>query len=79
MAKTQSLDSDDLVVTTPQNRSATRQRGTVPSDEFVPMQFRMTPEFARAFKHEAVNHGMKLNELLKACFAAFMNSQKPTK
>ena len=33
------------------------------------MQFRMSPEFVREFKIEAANRGMKLNELLKYCFA----------
>jgi hypothetical protein len=79
MAKTQSLDSNDLVVTAPKNRSATRQRGTVPSAELIPLQFKMPPEFVRAFKHEAINQGMRMNELLKACFTAFMNAQKPAK
>ena len=50
MAKTQSLNSDDLVVSAPQNKSATRQRGVTPSAELIPMQFRMPPEFVQAFK-----------------------------
>ncbi len=41
MAKTQSLDSSDLKVSAPQNRSATRQRGITPSAELVPLQFKM--------------------------------------
>ena len=79
MAKVQSLDSNDLVVTTPQNRSATPQRGaatSVPSAELIPLQFRVPPEFVRAFKQEALNRNMKLNELLKTCFDEFMKSEK---
>lgn len=76
MAKTQALQSDDLLVTPPQNRSATSQRGTTPSAERIPMQFRMPPEFVRAFKQEALNNGMKLNEFMKTCFDVFMNSLK---
>ena len=40
------------------------------------MQFRMPPEFVRAFKQEALNNGMKLNEFMKTCFDVFMNSLK---
>ena len=76
MAKTQSLQSNDLVVSAPQNRSATRQRGVIPSAELVPLQFRMPPEFVHAFKQEALNNRMKLNEFMKACFESFMKEGK---
>ena len=79
MAKVQSLDSKDLIVSVPQNRSATPQRGAAasrPSAELVPLQFRMPPEFVRAFKQEALNRDEKLNEFLKTCFQEFMNSGK---
>lgn len=56
-------------------QSASRQRGTVPSAELVPLQFRMTPEFVRAFKQTALDHNMKLNELLNSCFTEFMKNQ----
>ncbi len=52
--------------------SAMRQRGVTPSAELVPLQFRMPPEFVRAFKQAALDHDMKLNELLNACFQEFM-------
>ena len=83
MAKTQSLDGNDLKPAKPQNQSATPQRGEeprekekappakVPSADLVPMQFKMPPEFVKAFKIQAATHGMKLNELLKASFDAF--------
>jgi hypothetical protein len=79
MAKVQSLDSKDLMVPTSQNRSATPQRGavaSVPSAELIPLQFRMPPDFVRAFKQEALNQDMKLNEFLKTCFDEFMKTAK---
>jgi hypothetical protein len=76
MAKTQALDGNDLAPAKPRTQSATRQRGVVPSADLVPMQFKMPPDFVKAFKVEAAKNGMKLNELLKACFDAFMKSGK---
>jgi hypothetical protein len=72
MAKTQALDGDDLAPVKPISRSATRQRGVVPSADLVPMQFKMPPDFVRAFKVAAAHRDMKLNEFLKACFTAFI-------
>ena len=40
------------------------------------MQFKMEPEFVRTFKIQAATHDMKLNELLKASFDAFMKASK---
>jgi hypothetical protein len=40
------------------------------------MQFKMPREFVRAFKVAAASNDMKFNELLKACFDAFMKSQQ---
>lgn len=76
MAKAQALDGADLAPAKPRTQSATRQRGVVPSAELVPMQFKMPPDFVKAFKIQAATHGMKLNELLKACFDAFMKESK---
>jgi hypothetical protein len=76
MAKTQALDGNDLAPAKPRTQSATRQRGIVPSADLVPMQFKMPPDFVKAFKIQAATQGMKLNELLKACFDAFMKSAK---
>lgn len=92
MAKAISLTADDLTPA-PQPVAATRPRGAapatvseaatvkrrhgVPSDELVPMQFRMPPDFAKAFRLEAVKRGMKYNELLDACFQQFMKNVKP--
>jgi hypothetical protein len=36
----------------------------------------MPPDFVRAFKIQAASNDMKLNELLKSCFDAFMKIQK---
>jgi hypothetical protein len=76
MAKTQALDGNDLAPAKPRTQSATRQRGVVPSAELVPMQFKMPPDFVKAFKVQAATDGMKLHELLKACFNAFMKTSK---
>jgi hypothetical protein len=72
MAKTQALDSSDLLPAKLRPQSATSQRGVYPSADLVPLQFKMPPEFVRAFKIQAASHDMKLNELLKTCFDAFM-------
>jgi len=32
----------------------------------------MPPEFVRAFKQEALNRNMKLNEFMKTCFDEFI-------
>jgi hypothetical protein len=75
MAKTQTLDANDLTPVKPRTQSATRRRGVVPSAELIPMQFKMPPEFVKDFKIQAATKGMKLNELLKACFDAFMKEK----
>jgi hypothetical protein len=72
MAKAVAISADDLTPARQRTQAAMRQRGVVPSAELVPLQFRMTPEFVRMFKQAALDHDMKLNELLKACFEEFM-------
>jgi hypothetical protein len=72
MAKPVALTSDDLAPAKVRQQTAARQRGVVPSSELVPMQFRMPPGFAIAFRTEAAKRAMKYNELLQACFTAFM-------
>lgn len=76
MAKAISLSSADLKPEKPKTQSAGRQRGSVPSSELIPLQFRMPPEFVRAFKQEALNRDMKLNELLNFCFDDFMKNNE---
>ena len=74
MAKAVALTSADLAPAKPRTRSAMRQRGVVPSAELIPLQFRMPPEFVRAFKQAALDRNLKLNELLNKCFHEFMNT-----
>jgi hypothetical protein len=72
MAKAVALSSADLAPAKPRAQRVMRQRGVVPSAELVPLQFRMTPEFVRAFKQAALDRDMKLNELLNEIFNEFM-------
>ncbi len=72
MAKAVAVTAADLTPTKAREQTAMRQRGVVPSAELVPLQFRMPPEFVHAFKQEALNRGLKLNELLKVLFQDFM-------
>jgi hypothetical protein len=72
MAKAVALSAADLTPSKPRTQSATRQRGVIPSAELVPLQFRMAPEFVRAFKQAALDRDLKLNELLNECFNEFM-------
>ncbi|HEY5141475.1 MAG TPA: hypothetical protein VIJ25_19495 [Methylococcales bacterium] len=74
MTKTVALSPADLTHEKPRSQSAVRQRGSVPSSKLVPLQFRMPPEFMRAFKQAALDRDMKLNELLNACFNEFMKN-----
>lgn len=71
MAKAVALSAADLAPTKPRSQSAGRQRGEIPSAELVPLQFRMPPEFVRAFKQAALDRNLKLNELLNECFNDF--------
>ena len=76
MAKAQpiALDSADLSPAKTRLQTATRQRGVVPSTDLVPLQFRMSPEFVKAFKQAALDRDMKLNELLNYCFHESMKT-----
>jgi hypothetical protein len=77
MAKAVALSAADLAPSKPRALGIMRQRGVVPSAELVPLQFRMTPEFVRAFKQAALDRDMKLNELLNEVFSEFMKKNKP--
>jgi hypothetical protein len=68
MAKVQRLVGDDLSPQRDTPASASRQRGSVPSDSLVPIQFRMPPDFIRAFKQEALNRDLNLTDLFALCF-----------
>jgi hypothetical protein len=72
MAKAVAVTAADLDPGNTRPKSSMRQRGVTPSAELVPLQFRMAPEFVRAFKQAALDRDMKLNELLNACFQEFM-------
>lgn len=74
MARTQTLAGNDLRVKRPQTESAGRQRGGMPSDDLVPIQFKMPPEFIQRFKQEALNRGLKLNALFELAFHALLKS-----
>jgi hypothetical protein len=76
MAKAISSSSADLKPKRLDTKSVSRQRSSVPSSELVPLQFKMPPEFVRAFKQEALNRDMKLNELLNFCFNDFIKNSK---
>jgi hypothetical protein len=71
MAKAVPLTANELKPTIKPPKAAMRQRGEVPSSELVPLQFRMSPEFVKAFKQTALDRDMKLNELLKDCFDVY--------
>jgi hypothetical protein len=47
-----------------------------PSDDLVPIQFRMPADFVRRFKVAAAERDMKLNGLLSACFDIFMKTSE---
>ena len=72
MAKTVDLSGEDLTARKVPTKTATRGRGTVPSSELVPMNFKMPADFVKKFKREALERDMKLNELLVAIFEAYL-------
>ena len=76
MAKTVGLTGDDLTARKTPTKTTTRGRGTVPSAELVPMNFKMPPDFVKRFKREALERDMKLNELFEAAFNAFVGKGK---
>ena len=76
MAKTVDLTGEDLSARKTPTKTATRGRGTTPSAELVPMNFKMPPDFVKRFKREALERDMKLNELLRAIFEAYTSRYK---
>ena len=72
MAKPVAVTAADLAPVKPRQQTAMRQRGVVSSADLVPLQFRMSPEFVRAFKQAALDRDMKHNELLNECFHEFI-------
>ena len=61
----QRLVGNDLSPKLETPASAGPQRG---QDSLVPIQFRMSADFVRQFKLEALNRGLKLNDLFALCF-----------
>jgi hypothetical protein len=76
MGKTMALSGDDLAPAKLRPQNASRQRGVVPSAELVPLQFRMPAAFVKQFKQVALDHDMKLNELLNFVFVEFMKTKQ---
>jgi hypothetical protein len=74
MAKLPAFSADDLTSTKARKQTAMRQRGVVPSAELEPLQFKMPPEFVRAYKQQALNRGEKLNEFLNTLFQHFLKT-----
>lgn len=73
MAKPLSLSARDLAPSSARKpQASTAQRGALPSSEFVPLQFKMPPDFVKDFKQAALDRGWKLNQLLAECFHEFM-------
>jgi hypothetical protein len=75
MAKAVPLTADELKPSLKPPKAAMRQRGEVPSIELIPLQFRMPPEFVKAFKQAALDNDLKLNELLKECFDVYQQKK----
>jgi hypothetical protein len=76
MAKKPAFSADDLTPTKTRKQTSMRQRGVVPSAELEPLQFKMPPDFVRAYKQEALNRGEKLNEFLNTIFHHFIKTGK---
>jgi len=72
MTKAVALPAADIAPSKPGRLTAARQRGVVASADLVPLQFRMPPDFVRAFKQAALDRDLKLNELLNRCFQEFV-------
>ena len=49
MAKQPAFSPDDLIPAKARKATVMRQRGVVPSAELVPLQFKLPPQFVRAF------------------------------
>ena len=78
MAKTVDLTGEDLTPRKIPTKTATRGRGTIPSSDLVPMNFKMPPDFVKRFKREALERDMKFNELFEAAFEALVGKEKKT-
>jgi hypothetical protein len=68
MGRIVNLSGSDLEVDKNKNAGSIAGRGRFPSDDLVPLQFRMSAEFVKSFKQETLNMDLKLNELLELSF-----------
>ena len=77
MAKPVALTADDLTPPNkPRSKAASRPRGEMSSADYIPLQFRLPPDFVRRFKQVALDRNMKLNQLLIYCFDEFMKTSR---
>lgn len=76
MPKAVAITAEDLKSPSAKPRRVTSQREGVRSADLVPLQFRMSPDFVREFKQAALDANMKLNELLKVCFAEYQQKRR---
>lgn len=77
MVKSTSRPDKKPALSTPQAQedAMAKPQHTVPTADLIPLQFRMPPEFVKAFKQTALDNGMKLNALLVACFEEFQKNR----
>ena len=64
MAKPVDISPNDLIP----NRAKIGRWERVRTSQMNQMTFKLPPEFIKEFKQEALNRGMKLNELMVYCF-----------
>ena len=76
MPKAVAITAEDLKSPSSKPKKESGQRGGIRSADLVPLQFRMSPEFVREFKQAALDANMKLNELLKVCFAEYQQKRR---
>jgi hypothetical protein len=76
MPKPVAITADDLKSPSSKPKKVSSQRSGIRSADLVPLQFRMSPDFVREFKQAALDANMKLNELLKICFAEYQQKHR---
>ena len=74
-AASAAVTADDIAPSKAPPAAATRQRGSLPTDELVSLGFKLPPAFIREFKQGALDRGMKLNEFLIYLFREIDNSR----
>jgi hypothetical protein len=76
MPKAVAITAEDLKSPSSKPKKESGRRDSVRSADLVPLQFRMPPDFVREFKQAALDANMKLNELLKVCFAEYQQKRR---